>query len=109
MSDRGKAYRRWKTFSKYVSRIKKRLYYMKVQYGEVDTISTNGKVFKRKLWRSPESWKEADETGSSGSKFLKDTPTPYTDLWKKMDDKKYIKELREEARRIINEELNNGT
>jgi hypothetical protein len=111
MSNRGKAYRRWKTFSKYVSRIKKRLYYMKVQYGEVDTTSTNGKVFKRKLWRSPESWKEVDEKGSTYSKSLKDTPTPYKDPWKKVDDKRRIKELRDESKRIIderiNEELNN--
>jgi hypothetical protein len=106
MEKRGKAYRRWKTLTKYISRIKKRLYYMKVQYDEVEVIDKNGLVYKKKLWRSPESWKEADEIDSAGSKLLKDTPTPYTDPWKKTQDKKSIKELREDNRRIIDEELN---
>jgi len=104
---RGKAYRRWKTLTKYASRIKERLYYMRVQYGETEVKLPNGKVYKRKLWRSPESWKEADEVGSAGYKSLKDTPTPYKDPWKKVDDKKHIKEIRDESRRIIDEELNN--
>ena len=108
---RGKAYRRWKTLAKYASRIKERLYYMKVQYGETEIKLPDGRTYKRKLWRSPESWKEVDEKGSTYSKWLKDTPTPYKDPWKKVDDKKRIKELRDESKRIIdekiNEELNN--
>ena len=106
MKKRGKAYRRWKTLTKYVSRIKKRLYYMKVQYNEIDAVTNDGVVYKKKLWRSPESWKEADKTDSAGSKLLKKTPTPYKDPWKKTYDKKNIKELRENNRRIIDEELN---
>jgi hypothetical protein len=106
MKKRGKAYRRWKTLTKYVSRIKKRLYYMQVQYDEYDTVTPSGVAYKRKLWRSPENWKEADKTDSAGTKLLKKTPTPYTDPWKKISDKKTIKELRENNRRIINDELN---
>ena len=105
MDNRGKAYRRWKTFSKYVSRIKERLYYMKVQYGEVEAVTTNGKIFKKKLWRSPESWKEAEEVCS---KQLKKTPTPYTEPWKKVYDRQNIKKIREDSKNIINEELNNS-
>lgn len=103
---RGKAYRRWKTLTKYVSRIKERLYFMKVQYGETEIKLPDGRTYKRKLWRSPESWKEADEMGSAGSKSLKDTPTPYKDPWKKVDNKKRIKDMRDESKRIIDEELN---
>ena len=108
MNNRGKAYRRWKTFSKYVSRIKERLYYMKVQYGEVESTTTSGKMFKKKLWRSPESWKEVEEVGTAGSKLLKKTPTPYTEPWKKVYDKQNIKKIREDSKNIINEELNNS-
>ena len=57
--------------------------------------------YKRKLWRSPKSWKEADKN----SKYLKDTPTPYKDPWKKYDDKKTIKSIREDSKKIIDEEL----
>ena len=103
---KGRADRRWKTFAKYVSRIKKRLHWMKVQYGEYET-DFNGVKHKRYLWRNPKDWKEADGIDSTGAKSLKDTPTPYKDPWKKVDDRKNIKELREESRRIIDNELNN--
>ena len=78
---------------------------MKVQYGEYET-DFNGIKYKRALWRTPESWKEADGKDSTGAKSLKDTPTPYKDPWKKSEDKKRIKEMREESRRIIDNELN---
>ena len=97
---RGKAYRRWKSLSKYINRLKKRLSWIRVEYGEVEMSHDNIK-YKRKLWRSPKSWKEADKN----SKYLKDTPTPYKDPWKKYDDKKTIKSIREDSKKIIDEEL----
>lgn len=67
----------------------------------------NGIKYKRKLWRNPESWKEADEKNIFSAKSLKDTPTPYTEPWKKENDKKTIKQIRQDSRRIIDDELNN--
>ena len=104
---KGRADRRWRTFSKYVSRIKKRLYFMKIQYDEIDVTTPDGLKYKKKLWRKPESWKEADSENSAGSKLLKETPTPYKEPWKKVDDTRHIKDIREESRKIIDEELNN--
>ena len=102
---KGRAYRRWKTITKYVSRIKKRMYWMRVQYGEYED-DFNGIKRKRVLWRRPESWKEADGVDSTGAKSLKDTPTPYSEPWKKRESHRRIKEIREESKRIIDNELN---
>lgn len=104
---KGRAERRWKTFAKYVSRIKKRLYWMKVQYGEYEA-DFNGVKYKRVLWRQPKDWKEADGVDSTGSKSLKDTPTPYKEPWKDVYDRQRIKDLRDESKRIIEDELNNN-
>ena len=103
---RGKAYRRWKTLSKYITRIKERMYGMNIEYAEVER-EFNGIKYKRKYWRKPESWKEADENKIGGVKMLKDTPVPYKEPWKEVQDHKTIKDMREESRRIIDEELNN--
>jgi hypothetical protein len=104
---RGKAYRRWKTLSKYISRIKERMYGMNIQYAEVERETYDGKKYKRKYWRKPESWKEVDENNTGGAKMLKNTPVPYKEPWKEVQDHKTIKDMREESRRIIDEELNN--
>lgn len=107
MSERGRAYRRWKTFSKYVSRIKKRLYSMNVEYAEIDC-EFNGIKYKRKFWRKPESWKEVEEKSSGGTKYLKKTPVMFKEPWKPVYDRQAIKEIREESKRIIDDELNNN-
>ena len=104
---RGKAYRRWKTLSKYISRIKERMYGMSIQYDEVERETYDGKKYMRKYWRTPESWKEVDENNAGGAKMLKDTPAKYKEPWKDVYDHKAIKDIREESRRIIDEELNN--
>jgi hypothetical protein len=97
---RGKEYRRWKSTMKYISRLKKNMYYWLIRDEE-----TNGNVFRK--WRKPKSWKELDEKGGH-SKKLKKTPcmTKKT-KWEKIDDKNRIKELRTESKNIIKEELNN--
>ena len=106
---RGREYRRWKSFSKYVSRIKKRLHWMQVQYGEATYVSSSGKEWVRKLWRHPKDWKEADSNSSTAAKSLKKTPTPYKRWWDRLEARKVIKDLRSESKRIINDELNNKT
>jgi hypothetical protein len=103
---RDKAYRRWKTFSKYVTRIKKRLSWMRVQYGETTVAIGDGAKVKRALWRSPKDWKEADANKSTGAKTLKDTPTTDDWAWKDVEHKREIKKMRRESKDIINEELN---
>lgn len=104
---RGKAYRRWKTFSKYVTRIKNRLSWMRVQYGETTYTDIDGKEHKRTLWRSPKDWKEADASDTTGAKTLKDTPTIDTWAWKDVEHRREIKSMRRDSKRIIDEELNN--
>ena len=104
---RGKAYRRWKTFSKYVTRIKNRLSWMRVQYGETIYTDINGNKHKKTLWRSPRDWKEADANNSTAAKTLKDTPTSDTWAWKNAEHRKEIKNMRRDSKRIIDEELNN--
>ena len=103
---KGRADRRWKAFNKYVSRIKKRLHWMKVQYYEYEA-DFNGVKYKRVLWRQPKDWKEADGVDSTGSKSLKDTPTPYKEPWKDSYDHKRIKDIRNESKRIIDDQINN--
>ena len=100
---RGKAWNRWKTHLKYISRLKKHMYYWLVQDGE-KTLN-NGRVVK--IWRKPKSWKELDEKGGH-SKLLRDTPSIEKKAkWEKVDDKRRIKSSREEGKKIIDEELNN--
>ena len=92
---RDKAFRRWKTFIKYVSKIKKRMgWYI------VDPNVPRGH-------RNPKNWKELDNNNSRNVKMLKKTSTRWSSKWEDCDDHKRIKELREESRKIINKELNN--
>ena len=107
---RGKAYNIWKTKSKYISRLKKNMYYLLVADEEkVYYVKASKIVIKyRKNWRRPRTWKELDEKGGQ-SKLLKKTPVIYKkSKWEKVDDHARIKGLREESRKIIDEELNNG-
>ena len=107
---RGKAYNIWKTKSKYISRLKKNMYNMLVADEEKAYYVKASKIIVKyyKNWRRPRTWKELDEKGGH-SKLLKKTPVIYKkSKWDKVDDRNRIKDLREESRKLIDEELNNG-
>ena len=102
-SKRGRAYRRWKTLLKYVSRVKENMYYWKVTD---DAESTKKGYFYRRKWRSPESWKELDEKGGHIKLLKNSASVTKKTKWEKIDDRNRIKEIREESKRIINNEIN---
>jgi hypothetical protein len=80
---------------------------MQIDYGEVE-VEFNGVKRMKKFWKHPKDWKEADANNdTTAAKSLKDTPTPYTEPWEKVQDKTTIKKMREDSRRIIDDELNN--
>ena len=92
---RGKAFRRWKTFVKYVSKVKERMgWYVD------DPNAPRGH-------RTPKSWKELDTDNSHEVKMLKKTSTRWSSKWEDCDDHKRIKEIRNENKKIIDNELNN--
>ena len=100
---RGKEYRRWKEITKYVSRLKKHMYYWLVRDGV--RVTKDGRIFPH--WRKPKTWKELDEKGGH-SKLLKKTGSIEPNLkWEKADKKNKIKKLRAKSKDIIDEELNN--
>ena len=104
---RGKAYNIWKAKSKYISRLKKRMYSMLVADKKKTIITDTGKRIEIKQWRKPCSWRELDEKGGH-SKLLRNTSVIWKkSKWEKVDDHARIKGLREESRKIIDEELNN--
>ena len=99
---RGKAYNIWKSKSKYISRLKKHMYYWLVVDSEHRR--KDGKLIKH--WRRPKNWKELDQKNSH-SKLLKKTTCIYKKhKWEKVYDHNRIKDLRDESRKIIDEELN---
>lgn len=91
---RSKAYRRWKTFAKYVSRIKKRMGWY------VDDPNAP------KGHRHPKNWKELDTDDAHEVKMLKKTTTRWSSKWEDCDDHRRIKASREEGKKIIDDELN---
>ena len=98
---RGKAYNIWKGRLKYVSRLKHQMYFWIVKDGKKR--SYNGTLIDN--YRKPNSWKELDEKGGH-SKLLKKTPSMHKkSKWEKVYDRNYIKDLREESRKIIDEQL----
>lgn len=102
---KGRAYRRWRSLLKYISRLKKNMYYWKVTD---DSEPAKKGYFYMKKWRSPQSWKELDEKGGH-AKLLKNTVSFVKKTkWEKVDDRNRIKDLREESKRIIDNELNNN-
>ena len=90
--ERNRAYRRWKTLNKLISRIKERFYYWHIK----DPNAPN-KVRKAKNWKEIESFREA--------KMYKKTTVRYADGWKKVENRKRIKSYREEGKKIINDDL----
>lgn len=91
---RGRAYRRWKTFTKYVEKLKERMgWYVD------DPNAPRGH-------RHPKDWKELDSTEDNYVKILKKTSTKWSSKWEDMDDHIRIKKLRREDKTLIDEELN---
>lgn len=90
---RGRAYRRWKTFTKYVEKLKERMgWYVD------DPNAPRGH-------RHPKDWKELDSTDDNYVKMLKKTSTKWSSKWEDADDHTRIKKLRKEGKSLINDEL----
>lgn len=92
--NRSRAFRRWKTFVKYISKLKKRM----------NWIVSDHNVPKG--YRHPKNWKEMDTDDFHEAKMLKKTSTRWSSKWEDCDDHKRIKEIREDCKKIINNELN---
>lgn len=90
---RGRAYRRWKTFTKYVEKLKERMgWYVD------DPNAPRGH-------RHPKDWKELDSTEDNYVKILKKTSTKWSSKWEDADDHTRIKKLRREGKDLIDDEL----
>lgn len=97
MSDnnRGRAYRRWKTFVKYVTKIKDRMgWYVD------DPNAPRGH-------RHPKFWKELDTDDAHEVKMLRKTSTRWSSKWEDYDNKTRIKKMRQDDRDVIEDGLNN--
>ena len=92
--NRGRAYRRWKTFIKYISKVKERMgWYVD------DSNAPRGH-------RHPKTWKELDTDDFHEVKMLKKTATRWSSKWEDAEDHTRIKKLRKDNKNIINDELN---
>lgn len=93
---RGRAYRRWKTFTKYVEKLKERMgWYVD------DPNAPRGH-------RHPKDWRELDSTEDNYVKILKKTSTKWSSKWEDADDHTRIKKLRREGKDLIDDELKGG-
>ena len=92
-NSRGRAYRRWKTFTKYLANIRERMGW----YVDDPNAPTGH--------RHPKSWKEMDTDDAHEVKMLKKTRTKWSSKWEDWDDHLRIKKIRQEGRDIIDEEL----
>lgn len=90
---RGKAYRRWKTFTKYVAKLKERMHWY-----------VSDPNAPRKL-RHPNNWRELDTDDFHEAKMLKKTSTRWSSKWEDSDDHIRIKKLRKGNKDAINEAL----
>lgn len=93
--EKGRAYRRWKNISKYISRLKENVHRWLVY-----DPSQN----RRSPYRNAKDWKDLDEN-SKFVKVLKKTVTRYTDPYDKIERHKGIKKARREGKKIIDVEL----
>lgn len=90
---RGRAYRRWKTFTKYLAKVKERMgWYVD------DPNAPRGH-------RHPNTWKELDSDDAHDVKMLKKTSTRWSSKWEDYENHTRIKKIRQEGRDIIDEEL----
>lgn len=103
---RGRAYRRWKAFNKCVYRIKKRLCWagMGIECGEETFTDMNGNKHTLKVRRKPNDWKEAKANNKWVGRLRK-TTVRHSNPLDKVEDKQYIKKMRQESKDIIDEEL----
>ena len=91
---KGRAYRRWKGFSKYISRLKKNVHKWLI-YDQSEN--------RPSPYRDAKDWKDLDE--NANVKSLKDTVTRNTYQYDKIERHKKVKESRREAKKTIDEEL----
>ena len=94
---RGRAFRRWKTFVKYVAKIRERMSW----YINDSTAPPFGR-------RHPKDWKEMDTDGEHIVKQLKKTATKWSSKWEDYYDKTRNKKIRQANKKLIDEELNNS-
>lgn len=90
---RGRAYRRWKTFTKYISKVKERM-----SWYVDDPNAPSGH-------RHPKNWKELNTDDFHEVKMLKKTTTRWSSKWEDEEDHTRIKKMRGEGRDIIDNEL----
>jgi len=91
---RGRAYRRWKTFTKYVSKVKDRMgWYVD------DPNAPRGH-------RNPKNWKELDSTEDNYVKMLKKTATKWSSKWEDVENHIKIKKIRQDDRNVIEDGMN---
>ena len=94
MAKRGKAFRMWKSHTKYVSRINKNIYYWNIK----DDNAPRG-------YRDAKNWKELDSDPSSKVKQYKKTATKWTYKCDQYDAHKKVKTLRKESKDLTNNTL----
>ena len=93
---RGRAFNIWKSKSKYISRLKKNMYYWKVVDGE----TYNRFGVKVPLWRKAVNWMELDQ-GNKHAKKYKKTTTFYRDYWKQFEKRCENKKIRNQGKMTI--------
>lgn len=98
MDKRGKAYRLWTAYLKYVSRVNRNLYYWRVK----DENTPRG-------YRDAKNWKELDADPSSKIKLYKKTSKFWRDASKKIESHQKIKTTRRESRDLENNALKDNT
>lgn len=90
---RGRAFRRWKTHTKYVAKVKERMGW----YVDDPNAPTGH--------RHPKNWKEMDTDDAHEVKMLKKTSTRWSSKWEDCEDKTRIKKIRQDDRNIIEDGL----
>jgi hypothetical protein len=91
--NRGRAFRRWKTHTKYVAKVKERMgWYVD------DPNAPRGH-------RHPKNWKEMDTDDAHEVKMLKKTSTRWSSKWEDYEDKTRIKKIRQDDRNVIEDGL----
>jgi hypothetical protein len=91
---RGRAYRRWKTHTKYVAKVKERMgWYVD------DPNAPRGH-------RHPKTWKELDTDDAHEVKQLKKTSTKWSSKWEDVEDHRRIKKIRQDDKNVIEDGMN---
>jgi hypothetical protein len=86
--------------SKYISRVKARLHYIRIKDGTC--VNKFGTTIPN--WRQPLSWKEADEK-CKWIKLLKHGKVYSRSNESRIEKHRYVKSIREESKRLIQELL----